>query len=99
MYPLYLSVNHNANYGARYIILNPVIRVLTKSPASALETVLHALFLPTPFKLAQSDAVERQSTNEHGTATPGPRRTPDEIEVLKPGALTVRLSLFLLMAT
>lgn len=66
-------------------MFNPLIRILTKSPASALESVLHALFLPTPFKLAQSDAVERENTNEDGTA--GQRRTPDEIEVLKPGAL------------
>lgn len=71
----------------RYIVLNPLIRILTKSPQSALETVLHALFLPTPFKLAQSDAVERENVDEDGTPGSGPRRTPDEIEVLKPGAL------------
>lgn len=32
------------------MILQPALRLLTKSPASAAQTVLHALFLPTPFK-------------------------------------------------
>ena len=35
---------------ARYIILQPLLRLLTKSPTSAAQSVLHVLFLPTPFK-------------------------------------------------
>ncbi|KAL4068708.1 hypothetical protein V8B97DRAFT_1872909 [Scleroderma yunnanense] len=33
-----------------YIILQPLLRILTKSPTSAVQSVLHVLFLPTPFK-------------------------------------------------
>jgi hypothetical protein len=57
----------------RYFLLNPLFRILTKSPASALQSTLHALFLPTPFKyLAHSPDDTR-------------KRAPEE--VLKPGAL------------
>ena len=57
----------------RYFLLNPLFRILTKSPTSALQSTLHALFLPTPFKhLAHSPDDTR-------------KRAPEE--VLKPGAL------------
>ncbi|KAI0061198.1 hypothetical protein BV25DRAFT_1827074 [Artomyces pyxidatus] len=60
-----------------YILLNPFLRILTKSPTSALQSVLHALFLPTPFKVLAAvppDEPERPNLSE-------------EEEVLKPGAL------------
>ena len=59
--------------GPRYILLNPLLRILTKSPASTLQSTLHALFLPTPFKSLAS--------------TPGDARKRAPEEVLKPGAL------------
>jgi hypothetical protein len=33
-----------------YILLQPFLRLLTKSTSSAMQSVLHVLFLPTPFK-------------------------------------------------
>ncbi|KAG2347606.1 hypothetical protein BDR05DRAFT_958371 [Suillus weaverae] len=33
-----------------YILLQPFLRLLTKSTTSAMQSVLHVLFLPTPFK-------------------------------------------------
>ena len=64
---------------SRYALLNPLLRVVTKSPKSAIETVLHALFIPTPFKShLASEAVENEGNSDT-------RRTVTE--VLKPGAL------------
>lgn len=62
----------------RYILLQPFLRLLVKSPNSALQSVLHALFLPTPFKSrpakpsTASSLVDRDALPE---------------EILKPGAL------------
>jgi hypothetical protein len=56
-------------------LINPLLRILTKSPSSALQSTLHALFLPTPFKSLSSSPDEAQ------------KRAPEE--VLKPGALYV----------
>ncbi|KAI0282877.1 hypothetical protein BGY98DRAFT_954054 [Russula aff. rugulosa BPL654] len=56
-----------------YILLNPFLRVLTKSPSSASQSTLHALFLPTPFKYLSFAPDDPQ------------KRAPEE--VLKPGAL------------
>jgi len=58
-----------------YIILNPFLRIFTKSPSSALQSTLHALFLPTPFKYLSFAPDDPQ------------KRAPEE--VLKPGALYV----------
>ena len=57
----------------RYVLLNPLLRALTKSPTSTLQSTLHALFLPTPFKYLVSTSDDTR------------KRTPEE--VLKPGAL------------
>jgi len=57
----------------RYILLYPFLRIFTKSPSSALQSTLHALFLPTPFKYLSFAADDPQ------------KRAPEE--VLKPGAL------------
>ncbi|KAG1740821.1 uncharacterized protein EDB91DRAFT_1131628 [Suillus paluster] len=43
-----------------YILLQPLLRLLTKSTASAVQSILHVLFLPTPFK----------STARQGTDNP-----------------------------
>ncbi|THH09481.1 hypothetical protein EW145_g1998 [Phellinidium pouzarii] len=62
-----------------YILLQPILRILAKSPSQSPQSILHALFLPTPFKLATMTKSE----------TTGPENdddTPPE-EVLKPGAL------------
>lgn len=63
----------------RYLILQPLLRILTKSPYYAVQSILHVLFLPTPFKrapIAYSQNPERTDI----TDSEGP------VEVLKPGA-------------
>ncbi|KAI6043472.1 hypothetical protein EDC04DRAFT_2562686 [Pisolithus marmoratus] len=60
-----------------YLLLQPLLRILTKSPTSTVQSVLHVLFLPTPFKrIAQSSST--------GTRTSGSDTVQ---EVLKAGAL------------
>lgn len=54
-------------------MLNPLLRLLTKSPSSTLQSTLHALFLPTPFKFLSFAPDDPQ------------KRAPEE--VLKPGAI------------
>jgi len=57
----------------RYVLLNPLLRTLTKSPTSTLQSTLHVLFLPTPSKYPASTSDDTR------------KRTPEE--VLKLGAL------------
>ena len=57
---------------SRYFLLGPLLWLLTKSPTSGIQTVLHGLFLPTPFK---SEAHSKAGADEL------------TVEVLKPGAL------------
>ncbi|KAH7929511.1 hypothetical protein BV22DRAFT_1043814 [Leucogyrophana mollusca] len=59
-----------------YILSQPLLRLLTKSPASAVQSVLHVLFLPTPFKSTP------KRTGANSTTTDA---LPEE--VLKAGAL------------
>nr|GAT49954.1 predicted protein [Mycena chlorophos] len=56
-----------------YALLYPFLFVFAKSAGASIETVLHALFLPTPFKIL--------SAEEH------PKDSGEDREVLKPGAL------------
>lgn len=62
-----------------YIILQPVLRILTKTPTSALQSILHALFLPTPFKAAPKSKTKDDERPIIEDTTPE--------EILKPGAL------------
>lgn len=57
---------------SRYFLLGPLLWLLTKSPTPGIQTVLHGLFLPTPFK---SETHNKAETDEL------------TVEVLKPGAL------------
>ncbi|KAI0074863.1 hypothetical protein K474DRAFT_1647473 [Panus rudis PR-1116 ss-1] len=81
-----------------YMMLYPILWLLTKSPKAAIQTVLHALFLPTPFKRAQATiaaSLNPSPSTEPTTTTEEQKkknvsdweedRTPEE--VLKPGAL------------
>ncbi|KAJ7195918.1 hypothetical protein GGX14DRAFT_526959 [Mycena pura] len=56
-----------------YALLYPFLLVFAKSAAASIQTVLHALFLPTPFKVLSTEDPERT------------RSAPEEL--LKPGAL------------
>ena len=85
-----------------YLLLFPFLFLLTKSPSSSLQTVLHVLFLPSPLKRARAvlnaalnpdstapttDAQEQGKGGETAEgANPQLVRIVDE-EVLKPGAL------------
>jgi len=71
------------------MLLQPLLRIFTKPSTAAMQTVLHALFLPTPFKvLSQSSAgtSEEQPKGAKGSLI-DPVRTDMPEEVLKPGAL------------
>lgn len=80
-----------------YLLLQPILRLLTKTPTNAMQTVLHALFLPTPFKHTGSEeqdsnkpAAEKPSAAQEGEEPPTPVPRPKStlpLEVLKPGAL------------
>ena len=79
-----------------YILLFPFIWLLAKSSEMAMQSVLHALFLPTPFKrtLAQLSASAHATADllaESANQSPDMgqvRLTADSFtEVLKPGAL------------
>ncbi|KAK0458734.1 uncharacterized protein EV420DRAFT_1540217 [Desarmillaria tabescens] len=66
-----------------YLLFQPILRLIFKSPLSAVQSVLHVLFIPTPFKIIprakqpkdKSDSVIEKSVTE----------MPEEI--LKPGSL------------
>ncbi|KAJ7246487.1 hypothetical protein C8J57DRAFT_1724869 [Mycena rebaudengoi] len=60
-----------------YILLYPLLLILTKSSAAAAQSVLHVLFLPTPFKVLGGAA---DAQGDSG-------RTKGGQELLKPGAL------------
>ena len=55
----------------RYLILQPILRIFFKSPEMAMQSMLHVLFLPTPFKVPVEPTQVPDATEE----------------VLKPGAL------------
>ncbi|KAF7289895.1 hypothetical protein MIND_01364200 [Mycena indigotica] len=61
-----------------YAIMYPFLLVFAKSAAASIETVLHSLFLPTPFKVMSAEEL--------------PRHQSQEREVLKPGALYAECS-------
>ncbi|KAH9486292.1 putative oxidoreductase C19A8.06 [Psilocybe cubensis] len=66
-----------------YLVLQPILRIVTKSPTLAMQSILHVLFLPTPFKILSVAA----NTANSKVATQGPLDTSLPEEVLLPGAL------------
>jgi hypothetical protein len=80
--------------------LQPFLRVFTKSPTAAIQSILHVLFLPTPFKLLSESTLVSVSTSK-SNSTPsaststsnadGASKTASLLdmpeEVLVPGAL------------
>jgi hypothetical protein len=60
-----------------YILFYPILLILTRSSTTSLQSVLHVLFLPTPFK---------SLTNPSSGPSPTPSKQNRE-EILKPGAL------------
>ncbi|KAJ3511350.1 hypothetical protein NLJ89_g4147 [Agrocybe chaxingu] len=71
-----------------YLIFQPLLRLFTKSPTAAMQTILHALFLPTPFKVlaeASSVTAEKKDTKSQGPIEASHLEMPEE--VLRPGSL------------
>ncbi|PPR01923.1 hypothetical protein CVT24_001262 [Panaeolus cyanescens] len=69
-----------------YLTLHPFLRIFSKTPTSAIQTVLHALCLPTPFKVLSQTNINSKDKKE----APSPIDTSQldmPIEVLRPGAL------------
>lgn len=82
----------------RYLVLFPFIWLLAKSSGMAMQSALHSLFLPTPFKRALAQlstatnaAAEASAELKDDTTTkdsPQTRAAAESFtEVLKPGAL------------
>ena len=65
-----------------YFTLQPFLRIFTKSPSSAIQSVLHVLFLPTPFKILSQTTSTSENKIPPDTST---LKIPEE--VLLPGAL------------
>ncbi|KAE9390770.1 hypothetical protein BT96DRAFT_945882 [Gymnopus androsaceus JB14] len=63
-----------------YLLTLPFLHLLTKSSVAAVQTVLHVLFLPTPFKLL-SQTPSKAKTDSGIDKSDAPE------EVLKPGSL------------
>ncbi|KAJ3568177.1 hypothetical protein NP233_g5888 [Leucocoprinus birnbaumii] len=80
-----------------YILLLPLLHIATKSPKAAIQSILHSLFLPTPFKiLSQSisdstpETSKKNQDDDSNSAPSQPTKRPISLireEVLKPGAL------------
>ncbi|KAF9055932.1 hypothetical protein BJ165DRAFT_459711 [Panaeolus papilionaceus] len=69
-----------------YLLLHPLLRIFSKTPKSAIQTILHALCLPTPFKILSQTTVNPAEKKE----APSPIETSQldmPVEVLRPGAL------------
>ncbi|KAJ7143915.1 hypothetical protein C8R44DRAFT_759138 [Mycena epipterygia] len=76
--------SHSSPFGiVLYLLLYPLLMLFTKSSGAAIQSVLHVLFLPTPFKVLSQAAGPNKTTNAKDKA--GADAEPEE--VLKPGAL------------
>ncbi|KIY67877.1 hypothetical protein CYLTODRAFT_490280 [Cylindrobasidium torrendii FP15055 ss-10] len=71
-----------------YLALQLILRLTTKSAASAMQTILHAIFLPTPFKVIPP--IPDENAESAGPIDRSLLEIPEE--VLKPGALYAECS-------
>ena len=71
------------------MLLQPLLHIFAKSSTAAMQTVLHALFLPTPFKVvSQSNVGTIDEKPKSAKGSPIDSSVTDmPEEVLKPGAL------------
>jgi hypothetical protein len=72
------------------MLLQPLLRIFAKSSTIAIQSVLHALFLPTPFKVLSQSNPGTNDGKPRGEAKGGlidSSLTDIPEEVLKPGAL------------
>ncbi|OCH89403.1 hypothetical protein OBBRIDRAFT_794269 [Obba rivulosa] len=71
-----------------YYILFPILWLLSKASNAAMQTVLHVLFLPTPFKSAVAKISASINPGSADTSAPAPVGAVVQVEeVLKAGAL------------
>ncbi|KAF8971691.1 hypothetical protein BDZ97DRAFT_1138247 [Flammula alnicola] len=72
-----------------YLLAQPLLRIFTKSPFSAMQSILHVLFLPTPFKILAQTVVTSTAQKATKKLPEGPLDASLEMpeEVLLPGAL------------
>ncbi|EIW80608.1 hypothetical protein CONPUDRAFT_125423 [Coniophora puteana RWD-64-598 SS2] len=72
-----------------YILLQPLLWLFAKSTTSAVQSILHVLFLPTPFKSPRAMAHAAANPGGAGASDPVAAATSDlrPEEILKPGAL------------
>lgn len=64
----------------RYLLLQPILRIFTKSPSSAVQTVLHALFLPTPFKSLSMRIAEQEAASASASASSSTQDKEDKLD-------------------
>jgi hypothetical protein len=67
--------------------LQPFLRIFAKSPTSAIQSVLHVLFLPTPFKILSQTTVTSTGENKNSETPLDVSTLKMPEEVLFPGAL------------
>lgn len=65
--------------------MQPLLRLFTKSPASSIQSVLHALFLPTPFKSLGLDEVSED--NQEDTTDKDAGKEKESVKERKPNTL------------
>ncbi|KAF9265450.1 hypothetical protein L218DRAFT_898154 [Marasmius fiardii PR-910] len=73
-----------------YILSYPILRILAKAPSYAMQSILHVLFLPTPFKILSASHNDGAKTKNEKSASDSlidKSLTETAQEVLKPGAL------------
>ncbi|KAG7448722.1 uncharacterized protein BT62DRAFT_946346 [Guyanagaster necrorhizus] len=66
-----------------YLLFQPIFRLIFKSPISAIQSVLHVLFIPTPFKIIPR--AKQPKDNSDSVIENSVVEIPEEI--LKPGSL------------
>ncbi|KAJ8454109.1 hypothetical protein ONZ45_g19432 [Pleurotus djamor] len=59
-----------------YILLQPILRIFAKSTNSAIQTILHALFLPTPFKTVGIPMLSHLSYDQNDSSHLRPKKHP-----------------------
>ncbi|KAL0581580.1 hypothetical protein V5O48_000510 [Marasmius crinis-equi] len=73
-----------------YVFFYPLLRIFAKAPTFAIQSILHVLFLPTPFKVlfaSSSDSSQNKKDKPESESLIDKKLTEMPEEVLKPGAL------------
>ncbi|KAI0688989.1 hypothetical protein BC835DRAFT_1418884 [Cytidiella melzeri] len=79
-----------------YLLMYPAVWLLAKSPIMAVQSILHALFLPSPFKRALAHLAAATDPSSANATASGPGSDNSFTEVIKPGALYRECSVVIL---